>query len=1179
MIKRIVTLLNITLFVFTTAQVTNIENYVQTRVYLEPVATTSSTAKQIETVQYFDGLGRPKQVVNVKASPLGRDVVTHIEYDGFGRQVKDYLPVPQTFTANGSIFTAPLDYASNPSIYGTEKIYSEKILENSPLDRIQQQIHVGTAWSNKPVKFEYDANSVADAVKKYTTTTTWVSEATNSALSQTANYGANQLYKNTVTDEDGNKTIEFKNGEGQTLLVRKVLTATENADTYYVYNEYNQLSYVIPPLASAPTIVPATVENLYYQYRYDGRNRLVEKKLPGKGWEYMVYDKADRLIATQDANLRQSSKWFVTKYDKFGRVIYTGLMPLPNQTREGLQVITNQYVIIESRNSTGFTRNGMQIYYTNGLYSQIETILTVNYYDTYPPNTPSFNPTVTNLPLLTDNASLNISTKSLPVASYVKNIEDDNWTKNYSWYDERGRPIGSHSINHLGGYTKTESEIDFSGMAKMVVTKHKRLDSDTERVITENFTYDHQNRLLTHTHKVDNNPMEYLTQNKYNELSQLKTKKVGGTNSATPLQVVDYAYNIRGWMTKINDPANLGISDLFGYKIKYNEREGLETPDALDTTLKVLPKFNGNIAEVDWRTATNPNDNLRRYGYVYDALNRLKAGFYQNEVNPAAKEYFEKITYDLNGNITNLKRSEGILPGSTTAMNVDDLNYVYTGNRLNSVTDLSGQYSGYPDTSGITIPYDLNGNMTAHQDKGILEIDYNFLNLPNYFKFNDFIDRKGLRSYVNTSYKYRADGTKIKKVHTRRDWIIPNTLASVITEYLDGFQYDTTFDSSLQFVPTSEGYYDFVKNKYIYNYTDHLGNVRLSYLHNGSSIEVLEENNYYPFGLKHEGYNGTLTTNPSYQYKYNGKELQETGMYDYGARMYMPDIGRWGVVDPLAEQMRRYSPYNYAFNNPIRFIDPDGRQGTDWYENNLTKNIEWHDGNAERAGQTNLTQKANGVSISISGGGNNNILNSDGSITKNGETITNGYSTITSLGRTITSRNPFESIVNASGNASLINWDSDTVRGFTGDFVNVGGGFSGISGAGGGTSFEANWVLHGPEASFLPAITTTPSVGAGYNLDLTVNVGNANYTGNASDITRSMLVTNTGNGDVPTGWVAGSLTAGGEIGVTGTATKVNGGFIFGTQLNGGVGLPLGPVPVNASAGVSNTYLIKDFYKK
>jgi RHS repeat-associated protein len=100
-------------------------------------------------------------------------------------------------------------------------------------------------------------------------------------------------------------------------------------------------------------------------------------------------------------------------------------------------------------------------------------------------------------------------------------------------------------------------------------------------------------------------------------------------------------------------------------------------------------------------------------------------------------------------------------------------------------------------------------------------------------------------------------------------------------------------------------------------------------MNNGSGIQVVEENNYYPFGLKHTGYNG-LSGNPSYQYKYNGKELQqESGMYDYGARFYMPDLGRWGVVDPLAETSRRWSTYTYAYNNPIRFIDPDGRKNDD----------------------------------------------------------------------------------------------------------------------------------------------------------------------------------------------------------------------------------------------------------
>ncbi|WP_408916038.1 RHS repeat-associated core domain-containing protein [Chryseobacterium sp. CFS7] len=96
---------------------------------------------------------------------------------------------------------------------------------------------------------------------------------------------------------------------------------------------------------------------------------------------------------------------------------------------------------------------------------------------------------------------------------------------------------------------------------------------------------------------------------------------------------------------------------------------------------------------------------------------------------------------------------------------------------------------------------------------------------------------------------------------------------------------------------------------------------------------MTDTNNYYPFGLNHiEGMLSTSNFGGYYSYKYNGKELQETGMYDYGARFYMPDIGRWGVVDPLAEKMTRHSPYNYAFNNPIRFIDPDGRDPIDYVD-------------------------------------------------------------------------------------------------------------------------------------------------------------------------------------------------------------------------------------------------------
>ncbi|MFL9835850.1 DUF6443 domain-containing protein, partial [Chryseobacterium terrae] len=306
-----------------TLNLSTTENYVYSKTYLTDP--TASTPKTVESVQYFDGLGRPKQVVNIKASPLERDVVSHIVYDQYGRQALDYLPVPQSGTANGAIVTNPLANATQTNIYGSEKIYSEKVLENSPLDRIQQQIQVGNDWSNKPVKFDYNANDATDRVGNFITTTTWLENATKTIARTSSNvfYGTAQLYKNTVTDEDGNKTIEFKNGQGQTILVRKVLSADENADTYYIYNEYNQLALVVPPKAAFAFLeeygagsddeIPSDIlDNFCYQYRYDGRNRLVEKKLPGKGWEYMVYDKADRLIMTRDANLEQKGKWLIT---------------------------------------------------------------------------------------------------------------------------------------------------------------------------------------------------------------------------------------------------------------------------------------------------------------------------------------------------------------------------------------------------------------------------------------------------------------------------------------------------------------------------------------------------------------------------------------------------------------------------------------------------------------------------------------------------------------------------------------------------------------------------------------------------------------------------------------------------------------------------------------------------
>ncbi|WP_316931942.1 HNH/ENDO VII family nuclease, partial [Chryseobacterium vrystaatense] len=430
-----------------------------------------------------------------------------------------------------------------------------------------------------------------------------------------------------------------------------------------------------------------------------------------------------------------------------------------------------------------------------------------------------------------------------------------------------------------------------------------RLASDPEKVITENFTYDHQNRLLKHYHKVDQLPQELLADNTYNEIGQLVNKKTGNT-SGTPLQSVDYQYNIRGWLTKVNNPADLG-DKLFGYALKY------ENPDhAVDAPAK----YNGNISEFDWRTSTG--NFLRRYAYKYDALNRLKEASYREPTAtlPVNDGYSELLTYDLNGNIQTLKRFQAL---NNIPILIDDLKYkLYEGNRLKLVIDNSGNSSGYSGW-GNMMSYDLNGNMTNHIDKGIKKIGYNYLNLPQTVLFG---------GKDKLQFLYRADGTKLKKSFT---YFVPQTGMTLTqhTDYLDGFQYEqehTGMPPLLQFFPTAEGYYDFQKKRYIYHYQDHVGNIRLAY-YRGSNNEAIvdRETNYYPFGMEYIGFNGSQLQ--SYKYGFQGQERQaETGWSSFKWRNSIPELGRFFNIDPLAESYNTWSPYAFSGNRVVDARELEG---------------------------------------------------------------------------------------------------------------------------------------------------------------------------------------------------------------------------------------------------------------
>ena len=278
--------------------------------------------------------------------------------------------------------------------------------------------------------------------------------------------------------------------------------------------------------------------------------------------------------------------------------------------------------------------------------------------------------------------------------------------------------------------------------------------------------------------------------------------------------------------------------------------------------------------------------------------------------NFPAGNFAEHVTaYDKNSHILGLSRYGQTGAGSFGL--IDSLTYSLQGNRIMRVDDAAtaSVYGGgfeFQDAvkQDNEYVYDANGNLTKDLNKGIVGIQYNYLNLPSKVTFGDG---------STITYTYAADGTKLRTLHK-----VGSTTTT--TDYCGSVIYE---NGVRKYLLTEEGYVSLSDGIYHYFYRDHLGNVRLVMgSPTGSGGQVEERNDYYPFG-------GLIADLGSVQpYKYNGKELDtKKGLnwYDYGARMYDAALGRWHKIDPMTEKYYSVSPYAYCSSNPVNTIDYQGK--------------------------------------------------------------------------------------------------------------------------------------------------------------------------------------------------------------------------------------------------------------
>jgi hypothetical protein len=754
---------------------------------------TLSSGAVLQSVTYLDGQGKSLQSIQTQASPDHKDLIQPAFYDNLGRQSKSHLPM-QANQNNGLLMPNILSgssgednyvgsphyqfYNSGSSMLANDaKPFAKAEFELSPLSRTKKQGSVGTSWQpgGADAEFIYGSNLTND-IRIWTISTSTVPSGLpqSSATWPASSLSVTKTYSTVTTSPL--KKIESEvvtNREGLKLVERIKYDGTNWAETYYVYDNRNNLRFILPPQlvkelrdASNFNSSQEQVAAWAYQFVYDNLNRVIESKAPGIDWEYTVYDERDRVVLIQDGNQRQNNEWSYVKYDELNRPVITGIykpgsaitresmqttvnglnggagyqnLPAPGTIVSGVEIgvdivvnayeNVNEYKAVNSivikpgfTFTAGSTGSSFRASIDNGsgVVADVfpvtnDEALTIAFYDSYDncvicqEDSYQFaGQTWTSTPVsgVFDKFT---RLKDLPVATSVKVLDSDQWLHSVTYYNKYYQPIQSVSLIHRGSIRRSSSLYDFSG--KMIESKVS-LDGNT---VTRRYQYDHAGRLLKLYHRINSQPEVILDADEYNDLGQRITKKMHSDNNGSSyLQVLDYRYNIKGWLTNLNYP--LSSDDYFGMQLGYNEA----LPAGNNTRLDGL--ITGSV----WKNNLAA-DKEHAYNYSYTDMGYLQNASYKNKAgtwNNSGYATEGNLSYDLNGNIKTLQRYER---EGLTAQVVDELAYDYGtgGNQLMRVSDnapTANKDRGFKDgtNSGNDYLYDLNGNLISDQNKNII---------------------------------------------------------------------------------------------------------------------------------------------------------------------------------------------------------------------------------------------------------------------------------------------------------------------------------------------------------------------------------------------------------------------------------------------------------------------------